>query len=166
MDPLINQVNQNLLQQDIANINKVVSDSVGQSNYVSLPTTISGSQTFGSPTDPQIVVASGGLEVQSGPVNGFGILVVGNNFRIDAATFHWTGIVLVQPPSGEFRLDSGATGSINGALLLQADANGTTNVRTSDSDSTNFTISYSCDALDLAYRAAPLKIISYSEISY
>jgi hypothetical protein len=168
VDPLINQINQNLLQQQIANINQVVSDSVGQPNYVTIPdANITSAVTFGSPTDPQIVVAAnpGGLEVQA-DMTGYGILVIPNNFRIDAATFDWTGIVLVQPPSGEFRLDTGATGSINGALMLQADANGTTNVRTSDSPSGTFTISYSCDAIDLAYRTAPLKIISYSEIGY
>lgn len=168
VDPLINQINQNLLQQQIANLNQVVSDSVGQPNYVTIPdANITSPVTFGSPTDPQIVVAAnpGGLEVQA-DMTGYGILVIPNNFRIDAATFHWTGIVLVQPPSGEFRLDTNSTGSINGALMLQADANGTTNVRTSDSDSSNFTISYSCDAIDLAYRTAPLKIISYSEFGY
>lgn len=168
VDPLINQTNQNLLQQEIANINQVVSDSVGLPNYHPInDSNITSNQTFGSPTDPWVVVAAnpGGLEVQA-DVTGYGILVIPNNFRIDAANFHWTGIVLVQPPSGEFRLDTGSTGSINGALLLQADANGTTNVRTSDSDSNNFTISYSCDAIDLAFRTAPLKIISYSEIGY
>lgn len=170
VDPLINQTNQNLLQQQINDINQLVSSSVGQPNFVTIPgSNISSNMTFGSPTDPQIVVptGAGGLEVMNGvTVTGYGILVIPNNFRIDAATFHWTGIVLVQPPSGEFRLDTGATGFINGALLLQASANGTTNVRTSDSDSSAFTISYSCDAIDMAFRTAPLKIISYSEIGY
>ncbi|MGH9567407.1 MAG: hypothetical protein ACRD4I_15605 [Candidatus Angelobacter sp.] len=88
--------------------------------------------------------------------------------EIDSATLQWTGILLVQPPSGEFRLDKGATGFINGALLLQGkpDSSGTTNVRTSDSDSKNLTVSYSCEAINLAFQAAPLKIIPYSEVSY
>jgi len=169
VDPLIAQASTNVLQNQISTINQVVSDSAGQSNFFTIPNaTISSDVTFGSPTNPAIVVAtdSGGLEIQKGVGTGFGILVVPNNFQIDAATFQWTGIVLVEPPSGEFRLDSGANGFINGALLLQASANGTTNVRTSDSDSNGFTISYSCDAIDLAFRSAPLKIISYSEIAY
>ncbi|HSM84747.1 MAG TPA: hypothetical protein VLT16_01290 [Candidatus Limnocylindrales bacterium] len=170
VDPLIAQINQNLLQQEINNILQVVSDSVGQPNYVTVPgSNITSDTNFGSPTNPQIVVATatGGLEIQNGvTVNGYGILVIPNTFLIDAATFNWTGIVLVQAPSGEIRLNTGATGSINGSLLLQADANGTANVRTSDSDSSKFTISYSCDAIDLAFRTAPLKIISYSEVGY
>lgn len=170
VDPLIAQVNQNLLQQQIANVNQLVADSAGQPNFVTIPgATIKSNMTFGSITNPAIVVAGapGGLEIQNGvTVTGYGILVVPNNFHIDAANFQWTGVVLVQPPSGEFRLDTGATGFINGSLLLQADANGTTNVRTSDSDSNAFTISYSCDAIDLAFRTAPLKIISYSEVAY
>jgi hypothetical protein len=170
VDALISQVNTSSLQGQISTIQQVVNDSVGQPNYFTIPSsTINSSVTYGSLTNPAIVVASdpGGLEVQNGAsVTGFGILVVPNNFRIDQATFNWTGIVLVEPPSGEFRLDTGATGFINGALLLQASANGTTNVRTSDSDSSSFTISYSCDAIDLAFRSAPLKIISYSEIAY
>jgi hypothetical protein len=165
--PAVNQIDPSLLQNDVTTINQVVSDAAGQPNYFTIPSNLNGTQTFGSPTDPAIVVAGGGLEVQNGAnITGYGILVVDNNFRIDAATFKWTGVVLVAPPSGEFRLDSGATGFINGSLLLQADASGTTNARTSDSDSNGFTISYSCDAIDLAFQAAPLKIISYSELSY
>ena len=170
VNSIITQTAPNQLQNQIATVNQVVSQSVGQPNYFAIPnSTISSNMTFGSVNNPVIVVAgdSGGLEIQNGAtVTGYGILVVPNNFRIDAATFQWTGIVLVQPPSGEFRLDTGATGFINGSLLLQANANGTTNVRTSDSDSNAFTISYSCDAIDLAFRSAPLKIISYSEIAY
>ena len=170
VDPLITQTSTNVLQNQISTVNQVVSDSAGQPNFFTIPSaTINSNVTFGSLTNPAIVVAtaSGGLEIQNGAtVTGFGILVVPNNFQIDAATFQWTGVVLVEPPSGEFRLDAGATGFINGALLLQASANGTTNVRTSDSDSSAFTISYSCDAIDLAFRSAPLKIISYSEIAY
>ena len=166
--PLISQVNTNTLQGQISTIQQVVNDSVGQPNYFTIPnSTINSPVTYGSLTNPAIVVASdpGGLEVQAS-VTGYGILVVPNNFRIDAATFQWTGIVLVEPPSGEFRLDTNSTGFINGALMLQASANGTTNVRTSDSDSSTFTISYSCDAIDMAFRSAPLKIISYSEVAY
>jgi hypothetical protein len=170
VDPLISQVQTSTLQDQISTIQQVVNDSVGQPNYFTIPgSTINGNVTYGSLTNPAIVVASdsGGLEIQNGAtVTGYGILVVPNNFRIDQATFDWTGIVLVEPPSGEFRLDSNATGFINGALMLQASANGTTNVRTSDSDSSTFTISYSCDAIDLAFRSAPLKIISYSEVAY
>jgi hypothetical protein len=170
VDSLISQVNTSTLQGQISTVTQLVNDSVGQPNYFTIPnSTINSNVTYGSLTNPAIVVASdpGGLEIQNGAnVTGYGILVVPNNFQIDAATFDWTGIVLVEPPSGEFRLDTGSTGFINGALLLQANANGTTNVRTSDSDSNSFTISYSCDAIDLAFRSAPLKIISYSEVAY
>ena len=170
VDPLISQVNTNNLQSQISTIEQVVSDAAGLPNFFTIPnSTISSNTTYGSVNNPAIVVAgdSGGLEIQNGAtVTGYGILVVPNNFRIDAATFQWTGIVLVEPPTGEFRLDQGANGFINGALIMQSSAGGTTNVRTSDSPSGNFTISYSCDAIDLAFRTAPLKIISYSEIAY
>ncbi|HET9183079.1 MAG TPA: hypothetical protein VFP59_13160 [Candidatus Angelobacter sp.] len=166
VDSLISQVGANTLQSQISTINQVVSDAAGQPNFFTIPnSTISSPVTYGSVDNPAVVVAgdSGGLEIQAN-VTGYGILVVPNNFRIDSATFQWTGIVLVEPPSGEFRLDNGANGFINGALVMQASS--TTNVRTSDSDSRNFTISYSCDAIDLAFSAEPLKIISYSEIAY
>ncbi|MGH9568487.1 MAG: hypothetical protein ACRD4F_02530, partial [Candidatus Angelobacter sp.] len=171
VDPVIQQIDPSLLQGDITSVNQLVSASVGQPNYFTIPgSTISSSVSYGTATDPAIVVAGGDLKIQGDGtvVTGFGILVVPNNLEIDSAALQWTGIVLVQPPSGEFRLDNGATGFINGALLLQGkpDSSGTTNVRTSDSDSKNFTISYSCEAIDLAFQAAPLKIIPYSEVSY
>lgn len=170
VDPLISQVSQNNLQTQINTINQAVQDSAGQPNFITISSsTISSNVNYGSINNPVVVVAgdSGGLEIQNGAnVTGYGILVVPNNFHIDSANFQWTGIVLVEPPSGEFRLDTGATGFINGALIMQSNANGTTNVRTSDSDSNAFTISYSCDAIDLAFRSVPLKIISYSEIAY
>lgn len=164
----ISQVSSNSLQNQISTVTQAVNDDAGQPNFITIQSsTINSNVTYGSLDNPAVVIAGdpGGLEIQNGAnVTGFGILVVPNNFRIDAANFQWTGIVLVEPPSGEFRLDTGASGFINGALMLQSGS--TTNVRTSDSDSNNFTISYSCDAIDLAFRSVPLKIISYSEIAY
>jgi len=142
-----------------------VAASVGQPNYFNVTSSnITTPTTYGSPTNPAIVVASSNtLEIQAN-VTGFGVLVVPNNLRIDAATFNWTGIVMVLPPTGEFRLDTGANGFINGALLLQSGS--TVDVRTSDSDSNPFRISYSCDAIDMAFSAQPIRIIAYSELSY
>ena len=164
-DPIITQGPAQLVQNQVSAINALVAASVGQPNYFTISnTTITSPVTYGSPTDPAVVVAtSNTLEIQA-DVTGFGVLVVPNNLRIDAANFHWTGIVMVQPPTGEFRLDNGATGFINGALLLQSGS--TVNVRTSDSDSNAFRISYSCDAIDMAFSAQPVRIIAYSELSY
>jgi len=164
-DPIITQAPSQLVSNQITAVNSLVAASVGQPNYFTVSSSnITSPVTYGSPTNPAIVVAtSNTLEIQAN-VTGFGVLVVPNNLRIDAANFNWTGIVMVLPPSGEFRLDSGATGSINGALLLQAGS--TVNVRTSDSDSNAFRISYSCDAIDLAFQTQAIKIIAYTELSY
>ncbi len=164
-DPIITQGAPQLVGNQINAVNALVAASVGQPNYFNVTSSnITTPTTYGSPTNPAIVVASSNtLEIQAN-VTGYGVLVVPNNLRIDAATFNWTGIVMVLPPTGEFRLDTGANGFINGALLLQSGS--TVDVRTSDSDSNPFRISYSCDAIDMAFSAQPIRIIAYSELSY
>ena len=100
-------------------------------------------------------------------LTGFGILQVPNDFEI-SSTLQWTGIVMVRSsasaPSGQFLINSGATGSINGALMLQALSQFT--LTTSNTGAAAFTISYSCEAIDAAMGNRPLKVVSHTETTY
>jgi hypothetical protein len=105
-------------------------------------------------------------------LSGFGILQVPNDFEIQSSTLQWTGIVMVRSssssPYGQFLINSGATGTINGALMLQAGNQVVlTNANTgSGTTPSTFTISYSCTAIDLAMGNPPLKVVSHTETSY
>jgi hypothetical protein len=113
-----------------------------------------------------VVITDSSLKLAT-PLTGFGILVVPNDFEINAA-LNWTGIVVVQPTpgmsAGQFFLIN-AGGSINGALLLQASASSQFTLNTSSAGA-SFKITYSCDAIDAAMGSRPLKIVSQTETSY
>lgn len=161
----INQVASSKMQQQISALNAFV--AANGATTITSNTLNGGTYSYGSLSNPSIVVASGALDIKGGATfTGYGILVVPNNLRIEDAVFNWTGIVLVQPPSGEFRLDTGSSGTINGALYVTAQANGTVNLRTSDSPGNSFRISYSCDAVSLALSKTPWTAIARRELSY
>jgi hypothetical protein len=103
------------------------------------------------------------------PLTGFGILVVPNDFEINAA-LNWTGIVVVVQPAasmsaGQFLINANAGGSVNGALILQASASSQFTLNTSSAGA-SFKITYSCDAIDAAMGSRPLKVVSQTETSY
>lgn len=115
-----------------------------------------------------MVITDSSLKMLNTSLSGFGILQVPNDFEIQSSTLQWTGIVMVRPAagntSGQFAINSGATGAINGALMLQAGSLFT--LTTSSTGAGNFTISYSCDAIDAAMGNRPLKVVSHTETSY
>jgi hypothetical protein len=91
-------------------------------------------------------------------------LVVPNDLEISNAKLQWTGLVLVQSSGSnvQFNIGSGGTGFINGALLLQAAAGSSANLISGS----GFQISYSCDAIDMAFGSLPLKVVASSQTSY
>jgi hypothetical protein len=141
------------------------------SNYYELASTsLDPTQVYGSLTQPAVVVITGSSLQLNASLTGFGILQVPNDFEI-SSNLQWTGIVMVRSsstsPSGQFRINSGATGSINGALMLQAMTQFVlSNTNTNAGGTPAFTVSYSCQAIDAAMGNRPLKVVSHTETSY
>jgi len=141
--------------------------------YELASTSLNPAQTYGSLNQPVVlVITDSSLKLLSTTLTGFGILQVPNDFEIQSSTLQWTGIVMVRSsvssPSGKFLINSGATGSINGALMLQAGDQFSLNNTNTGSGTTpvTFTISYSCEAIDAAMGSRPLKVVSQTETSY
>lgn len=157
----------------VANENQAVLDYIAarkaaNTNYYELASTsLNPAQTYGSLTQPVVLIITDSSLKLSASLTGFGILQVPNDFEI-GSNLQWTGIVMVRSsslsPSGQFLINTGAAGSINGALMLQA---GSQFVLTSTSTGASaFKVTYSCDAIDLAMGNRPLKVISHTETSY
>ena len=182
LDPAIYQTQTSLpntLPNEVKTLSALVDMNKGQANYFA-PTPANLSPTYGSQTNPAVVVITDpttlnpSLVLQQ-PLTGFGILVVPNDFEIAAGVaFKWTGLVLVRGGAAKFVVGAGATGFINGSLMLQP-TSGTagivqtstgTSSGTSPYQSIGFRISYSCDAIDMAFNALPFKVISSSESSF
>jgi hypothetical protein len=156
----------------VAHENQAVLDYIAArrasgTNYFEVAST-SLAATYGSLNPPQpavVVITDGSLKLAT-PLTGFGILVVPNDFEINAA-LNWTGIVVVQPAlgmsTGQFLINANTGGSVNGALILQASSQFTLNT---SSVGTSFKITYSCAAIDLAMGSRPLKVVSQTETSY
>lgn len=157
----------------VANANQAVLDYVkarkasGTNYYELASTSLNPAQAYGTPDQPAVLVITDSSWELNANLTGFGILQVPNNFKI-SSNLQWTGIVMVRSsstsPSGTFVINSGATGSINGALMLQALSQFT--LTTSSAGASAFTISYSCDAIDVAMGNRPLKVVSHTETTY
>lgn len=154
----------------VANENQAVLDYIASrkasnTNYYELASTsLNPAQTYGSLTQPVVlVITDSSLKLLNTSLIGFGILQVPNDFEIQSSNLQWTGIVMVRSSSGQFLVNSGATGSINGALMLQA---GNQFVLTTSNAGAAFKITYSCDAIDVAMGSRPLKVVSHTETSY
>jgi hypothetical protein len=164
----------------VANENQAVLDYIAArkasgTNYFEVTSTgLNPAQTYGSLTQPVVlVITDSSLKLLNTTLTGFGILQVPNDFAIQSSNLQWTGIVMVRSsvssPTGTFLINTGATGSINGALMLQAGSQfvlTNTNTGTGGTTPTTFTISYSCAAIDLAMGSRPLKVVSQTETSY
>ena len=150
----------------IAAVNNLVAASVGQQNYfTATSTTLAGS--YGTQDHPAVVVFTDStLSLQStATLSGYGVLVISNALEIgNGGTLNWNGIVLINSASGHATVSSGATGSINGALLLQPGA--VFNLSNTASSAPSFSINYSCDAIDRAFSMQPFKVISTAETSF
>ena len=156
------------LPDEVSALNNLIKASVNQANYVAV-SSASLAASYGSSGKPSIVVITdpSGL-VLNHSLSGYGILSVTNDFEINDQ-FQWTGIVLVQGGNAQFKVGSTGTGFINGALMLQA--SGTSASLVSNTSSTKavpipFRISYSCDAIDMAFGSLPYKILGSSEVSF
>lgn len=153
----------------VANENQAVLDYIAarkasNNNYFEVAST-SLAASYGSLAQPAVVVITdSSLKLLNTSLSGYGILVVPNDFEIQNSTLQWTGIVMVRSSSGVFLINSGAAGTINGALMLQSGNQFT--VTTSTVNASNFKISYSCEAIDLAMGSRPLKVVSHTEASY
>jgi hypothetical protein len=158
------------LPDEVSALNRLVSASVNQTNYFAVSSAnIAGS--YGSNGNPAIVVITDTSLVLNQNLSGYGILVVPNDFEINAQ-FQWTGIVLVQSQSGnaQFKVGSSGTGYINGAVMLQPGGTSTaslvSNTRSTTANPIPFRISYSCEAIDMAFSSLPYKILGSSEVSF
>ena len=115
--------------------------------------------TYGSPTDPKLVVATNNLRIRNGTTfSGFGILSVDRLLEIRDSTFNWTGVVLITGNQPELQIRS-STDQFIGSVLFDP----TTGMPKFDMDknSDNLAIKYSCAALDLASSAAPVQTLSW-----
>jgi hypothetical protein len=153
----------------VADANQAVLDYIAarkasNTNYYEVVST-GLAATYGSQTQPAVVVITDSSLKMATGLSGFGILVVPNDFEINAA-LNWTGIVVVQPAqgmsAGQFLVNAG--GSVNGALMLQAASQFV--LTTTSVGAGTFKVTYSCDAIDLAMGNRPLKVVSRTETSY
>ena len=155
----------------IVNENQSVLDYIAASkasatNYYEVAST-SLASTYGSLSQPAVVVITDSSLKLTGPgvsLTGYGILEVPNDFEIQNAALQWTGIVLVRSSSGQFLINTGAAGFINGALMLQSGNQFT--LTTSSTGANAFKIAYSCDAIDFAMGSKPVKVVAQTESSY
>lgn len=163
----------NIVNNEIAAISKFALASVNDPNYFTASSTTLA-PSYGSSTSPAVVVFTDPiLSLQGGTaLTGYGVLIVQNAIEINnAGALNWTGLVVVQSPTGHVTINSGANGFINGALLVQPGA--ALNLLNSapgaacgaKQQCTSFRITYSCDAIDLPFNSKPFKIISTSESS-
>jgi len=157
----------------IAAVNNLVTASANQANYFKA-TSATLASSYGSSTAPAIVVFSDltvsdpTLRLQSGTtLTGYGVLVVRGSLEING-TLNWNGIVVITSATGHVTIGSGATGQINGALLMQPGAtfNFPNATASGASSGPSFLISYSCEAIDLPFSTLPFKIISTTESSF
>jgi hypothetical protein len=155
----------------VVNENQAVLDYIAASkasgtNYFEVAST-SLATTYGSLTQPAVVVITDSSLKLLGPgvsLTGYGILEVPNDFEIQNAVLQWTGIVLVRSTSGQFLINTGAAGFINGALMLQSGNQFT--LTTSSAGANPFKIAYSCDAIDFAMGSRPVKVVAQTESSH
>src|SRR5262249_16863582 len=151
----------------IATVNNLVSNRQASQNYFT-PSSATLSSSYGSSMSPAVVVFTDPtdptLSLQNRNLSGFGVLVIPSALEISNANFSWNGIVLVNSGTGHVTIGSGATGFINGALLLAPGA--VFNFPSSASANPAFRISYSCDAIDLPFSALPFKVVSTAETSF
>jgi hypothetical protein len=159
-------------------VNDLVIASANHANYYEVTAT-NLAASYGTNTSPAVVVVTDPvLSLQNNAVlSGYGVLVVPKGLDVSNATLNWNGIVMITSPSGHVTVNAGATGSINGVLLVQPGAavtlqnNGALMVQpgaalTLQNNPTAFKLTYSCEAIDLAFSSRPFRIISTSETSF
>jgi len=160
-----------VVDENQAVLDYIAARKASNKNYYELASTsLDPTQTYGSLHQPVVLIITDSSLKLNAPLTGFGILQVPNDLEINS-NLQWTGIVMARSsssaPSGQFLVSSGATGSINGALMLQALTQFVlNNTNTNGGGSPTFAISYSCQAIDAAMGNRPLKVVSHTETSY
>jgi hypothetical protein len=173
-----NQADESVYQPSLANIvgnsiqavKDLVSANANKSNYYEV-SAANLAASYGTITSPAVVVIKDPVLSLPMPnhaaLSGYGVLVIPSGLEISNASLNWTGIVVVNSPAGHVTINSGATGVINGVLLVQPGAAVTMqNNATFGNLNPSFRLSYSCEAIDLAFSSRPFRIISTSETSF
>jgi hypothetical protein len=153
------------VSNQVTAVNNLVAVSQSKGNYFTVSSTALA-RNYGTSTAPAVVVITDPtLSLQNGAsLSGYGVLVVPSALEISNASLSWNGVVLVNSATGHVTVGSGANGYINGALLLAPGA--VFNFSNSSSTAASFRISYSCDAIDLAFSTLPFKVVSTAEASF
>ncbi|MFN3532312.1 MAG: pilus assembly PilX N-terminal domain-containing protein [Candidatus Brocadia sp.] len=125
--------------------------------------TISGNQTLGTRSNPQITVVTGNVHF-TGSVDGAGILIVQDEVEF-GGNLHFEGIIIVlsDENNGEVELDlgSGGTPRLFGAVVLAGNEESEVELRG------NVRILYSNEALTNANNINSLsKVVSWKEITH
>jgi hypothetical protein len=156
---------QQTVSNQITAVNNLVAISRNKGNYFTASSTTLA-HSYGTSASPAVVVITDStLSLQNGAsLSGYGVLVVPSALEISNASLFWNGVILVNSTTGHVTVGSGANGSINGALLLSPGA--VFNFSNSSSANASFRISYSCDAIDLAFSTLPFKVVATAETSF
>ena len=166
VDPVVyqSQTANVVVSENQAVLDYIAARKASNTNYYEVAST-SLAATYGSAGQPVVlVITDTSLKMVSTSLSGYGILVVPNDFEIQNSTLQWTGIVMVRSSSGQFLINTGASGFIRGALMLQSGNQFTLTTTTAGAGA--FKIAYSCDAIDVAMGSQPLKVVSHTEASY
>ncbi len=155
------------LPNEVTTLSQFVNAGKGQPNYTAVSSAGLAS-SYGAQGNPAIlVITDTSLKLQNTSLSGYGVLVVPNDLEINSGgNLQWTGIVLVQGGSAQFKVTSGGSGTINGALLLQPASGSSVSLVSTNAVQNSFNIFYSCDAIDMAFGALPFKLLSSTEVSF
>jgi hypothetical protein len=156
-----------IVKNEIKAVNDFVSTSSDQPNYYTV-SSASLAPSYGTSKDPAVVVIKDPMLSLQTDLSGYGVLVIPGALEISNAKLQWNGIVVVQSSSGHVTINSGVTGFINGALLLQPGAvlNLQNNTTAPGTTPPAFRLTYSCEAVDLPFGSKPFRIISTTETSF
>ena len=159
-EPFVTQVAPEDMQDQLAALQAIMAGYAADDTIILGGNPLNNSvNTYGSVTDPKLVIASGNLRIRNGSTfTGFGILSVDRLLEIRDSTFNWTGVVLITGNQPELQTRA-STGQFVGSVLF----NPTTGMPKFDMDknSDDLAIRYSCEALDLASSGAPVQTLSW-----
>ena len=158
-EPFVSQVAPQVMQDLLATVQTVIAAYPAGDTIIPPGNLNNSIVTYGSPTDPKLVIATSNLRIRNGSTfTGFGVLSVDRLLEIRDSTFNWTGIVLITGNQPELQTRS-STGQLVGSILFNA-TNGLPKFDM-DKNSDSLAIKYSCAALDLAASAAPVQTLSW-----
>ena len=160
-EPFVSQVDPQDMQDHLAALQEVMAaypagDTI---DITGVNFNNAGVNTYGSPTDPKLIVATNDLRIRNGTTfTGFGILSVDKKLEILDSVFNWTGVVLITGNQPELESRS-STGQFLGSLFFNATAG--MPKFDMDKNDDNLAIKYSCESLDLASNVAPMETLEW-----